>query len=195
MNKVKLSDEQKERLMRAIRWQYVSQETLLRLSADSDFVHAKSLIVQGLAIRLGGSDSISPEELKLTLKPRRILEHLEAQRQAEEEDAENQDQNNEEDEQTEVDADGNAVAPQNPKNIGRDIFKDMRGSSAQNFYPADSSDNIDANRSHSALGQKSNQRRTASPNSRPHTSSVNQNAYANQANQRFNQVYRHQIGF
>ena len=44
-HKVKLNDAQKERLMQSIRWQYLSQETLLKLSSDPDFVLAKSLIV------------------------------------------------------------------------------------------------------------------------------------------------------
>ena len=69
-HKVKLNDAQKERLMQSIRWQYLSQETLLKLSSDPDFVLAKSLIVQGLAVKLGGPGAISSEDSKLNTKPR-----------------------------------------------------------------------------------------------------------------------------
>jgi len=60
--------------MLCIRWQYLSQEALLRLSSDPDFVIAKSLIVQGLAIKLGGAASVRSEDLKLSLKPRKAME-------------------------------------------------------------------------------------------------------------------------
>ena len=56
--------------MLSIRWQYLSQETLLKLSSDPDFVLAKSLIVQGLALKLGGIDANSSENLRLNQKPR-----------------------------------------------------------------------------------------------------------------------------
>ena len=56
--------------MTSIRWQYLSQETLLKLSSDPDFVLAKSLIVQGLAIKLGGPSAVNPENLKVNIKPR-----------------------------------------------------------------------------------------------------------------------------
>lgn len=42
----------------------------MKLSSDADFVLAKHLIVQGLAIKLGGPDSVRPEDLKLRLAPR-----------------------------------------------------------------------------------------------------------------------------
>jgi len=69
-NKVKLSDAQKERIMHCIRWQYLSRESLIKLSADPDFHLAKGLIVQALAVMLGGNEAIEDKELQLTLKPR-----------------------------------------------------------------------------------------------------------------------------
>ena len=72
-HKVKLTDEHKEQLMRCIRWHCLSQDTLLRLSSDPEFVLAKSLIVQGLAIKLGGVDAVKAEDLKLTTQPRRCV--------------------------------------------------------------------------------------------------------------------------
>ena len=54
--KVKLTDEQKERIFRCIRYSYLTQECLLKLSTDPDFALAKEYIVQGLACKLGGAD-------------------------------------------------------------------------------------------------------------------------------------------
>ena len=51
----------------------MTQNTLLKLSSDPDFILAKSLIVQGLAIKLGGEDAVSSEDLKLTLKRRESI--------------------------------------------------------------------------------------------------------------------------
>ena len=73
-NKVKLTDEQKERIFRCIRYSFLPQEALLKLSTDPDFFLAKELIVQGLACKLGGGDQFASEDLKITMKPRIALE-------------------------------------------------------------------------------------------------------------------------
>ena len=70
--------------MSCIRWQYVPQEKLLELSGDPDFVLAKSLIVQGLAIKLGGPDAVRAEDLKLTNRPRESMKLRMEQEVAEE---------------------------------------------------------------------------------------------------------------
>ena len=44
-HKIKLSEEQKDKLLSCIRWQFLSQDMLLKLSTDPDFVLAKHLIV------------------------------------------------------------------------------------------------------------------------------------------------------
>ena len=44
-DKVKLTDEQKERIFRCIRYSYLPQECLLKLSTDPDFALAKEYIV------------------------------------------------------------------------------------------------------------------------------------------------------
>lgn len=54
--KVKLTDEQKDRIFRCIRYSFLPQDCLLKISTDDDFVLAKELIVQGLACKLGGAD-------------------------------------------------------------------------------------------------------------------------------------------
>ena len=69
-DKVKLSDEEKERIYRCIRYAFLPQEALLKLSTDKDFGLAKEFIVQGLACKLGGSHQFASEELKITIKPR-----------------------------------------------------------------------------------------------------------------------------
>lgn len=73
-NKVKLTDEQKERIFRCIRYSFLPQEELLKLSTDPDFSLAKELIVQGLACKLGGGDQFASEDIKITMKPRIALE-------------------------------------------------------------------------------------------------------------------------
>lgn len=46
---------------------------LLKLSLDPEFVLAKHLIVQGLAIKLGGVEAVKSEDLKLCTRPRQSM--------------------------------------------------------------------------------------------------------------------------
>ena len=43
-------------IFKCIRYSYLPQECLLKLSTDVDFALAKEFIVQGLACKLGGAD-------------------------------------------------------------------------------------------------------------------------------------------
>ena len=86
-----------------------------------------------------------------------------------------------------------AVAPQTKKNIGRDIFS---ASNTNNLYQdkfttermGASSGMMRSNRMGSSSGfiTGNAQQRTASPNSRPAQTGNMQQAYASQANKRFN---------
>ena len=54
-NKSKLGDQDKERILKCIRYSYLPQDLLLSLSTDESFVLAKEFIVQGIAVKLGGA--------------------------------------------------------------------------------------------------------------------------------------------
>ena len=73
-NKQKLSDQDKERILKCIRYSYVQQDILLRLSTDPDFTLAKEFIVQGIAVKLGGAAQFGSDQLKINTKPRQIVE-------------------------------------------------------------------------------------------------------------------------
>ena len=70
---VPLSDDEKTRIFKCIRYSYLTQEQLLRLSTEADFNLAKQLIVQGLACRLGGADQFASEELLINVKAREVV--------------------------------------------------------------------------------------------------------------------------
>lgn len=50
------------------------QDVLLKLSTDDDFVLAKEFIVQGIAVKLGGSQQFESDQLKINVRPRYIVE-------------------------------------------------------------------------------------------------------------------------
>jgi len=54
--------------LRTIRYSYLSQEELLKLSNDPEFELAKEFVVQGLAFKLGGGD-----DLHINTKPREAV--------------------------------------------------------------------------------------------------------------------------
>ncbi len=62
-------------ILRCIRYQYLPQDILLKLSTDSAFFLGKELIVQGLALKLGGHEPRS-DEIKINTKPRDINNHF-----------------------------------------------------------------------------------------------------------------------
>ena len=78
-DKTKLTDEQKIKIFRCIRYACLPQESLLKLSTDPDFTLAKELIVQGLACKLGGADQFSSDDLKIVVKKRYALEMAETE--------------------------------------------------------------------------------------------------------------------
>ena len=49
-----LTDQEKDRILKCIRYSYLPQDVLLKLSTDPCFMLAKELIVQGIACKLGG---------------------------------------------------------------------------------------------------------------------------------------------
>ena len=49
----------------------------MKLSTDQDFILAKEMIVQGLAVRFGGSDQFASEDLKINTKKRLAQEYAE----------------------------------------------------------------------------------------------------------------------
>ena len=72
-NKQTLTDDQKEAIMRCIRYPFLPQDALLKMSTDPDFTLGKELIVQGLAVKLGGTHAVANEDLKINIKPRTAL--------------------------------------------------------------------------------------------------------------------------
>jgi len=54
-DKQKLTNSEKETILTCIRYSFLPQEELLKLSTDDAFTLAKEFIVQGLAIKLGGA--------------------------------------------------------------------------------------------------------------------------------------------
>ena len=69
-DKTQLSDRQKMDIYRCIRFGQLPQDVLLKLSNDPDFALAKELIVQGLAVKFGGADQFTQDELKIVTRKR-----------------------------------------------------------------------------------------------------------------------------
>lgn len=72
--KVKLTDEEKLSIFKCIRYSYLPQEVLLKLSSENDFMLAKEFIVQGLAVKLGGTEQFGSDGLKINAVPRYVVE-------------------------------------------------------------------------------------------------------------------------
>lgn len=70
-DKIKLTDEEKLEILKCIRYSFLTQEELLKLSTDAGFTQAKEFIMQGLAVKLGGAHQFNSEELKINAKPRK----------------------------------------------------------------------------------------------------------------------------
>lgn len=51
----KLTDQEKERILKAIRYSFLPQDILLKLSTCPQFLLAKEFVVQGIACKLGGA--------------------------------------------------------------------------------------------------------------------------------------------
>ena len=76
---MKLTDDEKVQIFRCIRYAFLPQESLLKLSTDPDFALAKEFIVQGLACKLGGVDQFNSDDLKIVIKKRHALEMADAE--------------------------------------------------------------------------------------------------------------------
>lgn len=72
--KVKLTDEEKISIFKCIRYSYLPQEILLKLSSEIDFMLAKEFVVQGLAVKLGGTDQFGSDDLKINVIPRSVVD-------------------------------------------------------------------------------------------------------------------------
>ena len=70
----KLTEEEKGRILKSIRYSFLPQDVLLHLSTDEAFLQAKEFIVQGIAVLLGGPNQFDSDQLKINVKPRQIVE-------------------------------------------------------------------------------------------------------------------------
>ena len=59
--------------MKSIRYSWLPQEVLLKLSTDENFVLAKEFIVQGIAVKLGGAQQFDSDQLKINVRPRSVV--------------------------------------------------------------------------------------------------------------------------
>ena len=74
----KLTEEEKGRILKSIRYSFLPQDVLLRLSTDEAFLQAKEFIVQGIAVLLGGPNHFDSDQLKINVKPRQIVEQTQS---------------------------------------------------------------------------------------------------------------------
>ena len=66
----KLTDQEKHQIFRCIRYSFLPQDILLKLSTDPEFALCKEMVVQGLAVKLAGSEQFNSDDLKIIVKPR-----------------------------------------------------------------------------------------------------------------------------
>ena len=66
----KLTDQEKHQIFRCIRYSFLPQDILLKLSTDPEFVLCKEMVVQGLAVKLAGVEQFNSDDLKIIVKPR-----------------------------------------------------------------------------------------------------------------------------
>lgn len=73
-----LTDEDKLRIFKSIRWTFMTHEELLKLSMDPDFTLAKSMIMQALSCKLDPNftKTMSHHDLLINPKPRDVAQEM-----------------------------------------------------------------------------------------------------------------------
>ena len=73
MLKIKpLSDVDKTRIFKAVRFSYMTHDELLKLSMNPDFALGKEMILQGLSCKLNNYEHSGSNELLINLRPRDV---------------------------------------------------------------------------------------------------------------------------
>ena len=83
MLKIKpLTDADKIKIFKAVRFSFMTHDELLKLSMDPEFALGKEMILQGLSCKLNNYEHSGATELLINLRPRDITQAMMVEPQA-----------------------------------------------------------------------------------------------------------------